>query len=192
MSVSGTIIVGEFPAGNPGSVGEPLGLWNAQATLTGDASGGFVNANFEPQNPTTTPALPDHRLRYLYFVDGVRATASTAGNAMAIVIMHMERSNSGLANPFAHRRAVQTIADGTGLFIPSRPLLDPQLTRMPLYWRPQELLAENILLQLFWENNVLAATYRFDCYGRYYDLAVVGQRGFGRLISPAAVSQFEG
>lgn len=192
MSVSGTIIVGEFPAGNPGSVGEPLGLWNAQATLTGDATGGFVNANFEPQNPTTTPLLADHRRRYLYFVDGVRATGSVAGAAMAIVIMHMERSNSAISNPFAHRRVVQTLDDGTGIFVPTRPLIDPGMSRMPIYWRPQELLAENILLQLFWENNVAAATYRFDCYGRYYDVAVLGTRMFGRLIAPAAISQFEG
>jgi len=153
-------------------VGEPLGLWLGHASQTGDASGGNVEVSFRPQNPADTPTLDDQRRQYVYFVDGIQMSANGApGNVFARIIMHMARSNVTFTPPFSHIRASPTIDDGLAL----------------------ELATGNaIIVQLGYENNVLARVYRSAAYGRYYDRQLLGNRAFGRLVMPAAISQFEG
>lgn len=193
MSVTANIIAGNFPYGNPGSLGEPLGLWVGTATVVGDASGGFVSVTFEPQNPTTTPTLADQRREYVYFIDGVRITSSVTGNFTIIIFMHMARSNSALVTPFTHTRTLPDLADGVGTFRPNGSLMEERMTRTPIFWDTQELATGgNGLVQLIAENNVLVANYRFEAYGRYYQRGVLSNRAFGRLVSPPAMSQFEG
>lgn len=192
MSVIVAINVGEFPKGNPGSLGEPLGIWNAQAAITGDASGGFVALQLRPQNPISTPGAADHRRQYAYFVDGVHLTSEAAMNHSVSIFMHMERSNNALANPFSYVRVRPAIDDGRGIFIAGGPLFEEQVSRMAVWWEAQELIAEEFIMQLIWETNVDLDSYRGEAYGRYYDRQIVGNRGFGRLIAPPAISQFEG
>ena len=113
MSVSARIVAGNFPYGNPGSVGEPLGVWLAHGVITGDATGGTAELRFVPQNPTDTPTLQDQRREYVYFVDGMRATADgDPGNWSSRIVMHMARSNSTFTPPFEHIRHGTTITDG--------------------------------------------------------------------------------
>lgn len=192
MTISVFIIAGNFPYGNPGSLGEPLGLWVGEADVTGDASGGFIEVAFEPQNPTETPLLPDQRRQYVYFVDGVSMQAnSDPGNFWVSIDMHMARSNIALAERFRYRVAVDTLAAG-GSFVPSRPMLDSHVPRIPIFWDPQELAAgSDIIVNLRAEVNTLATIYNMRAYGRYYDRQVLSNRAFGRLISPVAISQFE-
>jgi len=42
-------------------------------------------------------------------------------------------------------------------------------------------------LQLNVDNNES----EFSCYGPYYDRQILANRGFGRLVSPPAISQFD-
>lgn len=193
MTIDVIIVAGNFPYGNPGSLGEPLGLWNAQAAIVGDASGGFVRATFVPQNPTTTPTLADQRLQYVYFVDGVRITGGEeVGNFGLAIRTHFARANQALSTPFSIEVARDGIATAN-VFAPSGDLFSAYMSRIPIFWDTQELRSGTVfIVQLAAQTNVLAANYRMDAYGRYYDRAVVGNRAFGRLVSPEAVSQFQG
>lgn len=193
MSIVGRVVVGNFPYGNPGSLGEPLGIWTGEQDLTGDASGGFVVASFIPQNPTDTPTLPDQRRQYVYFVDGVGISANTdPGNLGVDIFAHWARSNSALTNRFTHQLHRDAITDGS-TFAPSGPLMQDYMRRTPIFWDTQELAANSdIIVTLHAQTNTLATVYQARCYGRYYDRQVLSNRAFGRLISPVAQSQFEG
>jgi len=187
------VVAGNFPYGNPGSVGEPLGLWAGEANVTGDASGGFLSLNIEPQNPLATPTLADQRRQYVYFCDGCMIEATTdPGNLSVSIVMHMARSNTALGDRYQYKVARASLTNGQN-FVPSGPLIEDFVTRTPLFWDSQELAANTrTLVILRAETNTLATVYLLRAYGRYYDRAILGQRGFGRLIAPAAISQFEG
>lgn len=193
MSVQGNIIIAEFPYGNPRSLGEPLGLWLVGAVLTGDATGGTAILSFRARNPTDTPTLPDARRQYVYFCDGIRMSADAdPGNTSAQILMHMARANAAVTPPFTVMHADDPIDDGTR-FTNRDPIVTPQMARMPVFWDTQELAAGNsVVIQLDWENNVNLANYSGEAYGRYYDRQILGNRGFGRLVAPPAISQFEG
>jgi len=190
LSIDVVIIVGVFPYGNPGSLGEPLGLFTGAAAVTGDATGGFVRVRFAPQNPTDTPLLADQRRQYVYFLDGYRITGSVDGVHSVSITCHWARSNSALATPFTHKIARASVDDGINLFY-GPDLMSDRMTRTPIFWDTQELAgAGNGIVDLAAETNTNAANYRFECYGRYYDRQILSNRSFGRLISPSAVSQF--
>ena len=168
-----------------------MGLFLGQGVQTGDGTGGNVEVAFRPQNPTDTPTLADQRLQYIYFVDGVQMSANQdPGNAFARIVLHMARANVAIAPPFQHLQAFDMIDDGLA-FSPTRPPIADHWTRTPVFWDPQELLSgNNNIVQLGYENNVNLAAYTSAVFGRYYGRQVLGNRAFGRLISPAAISQF--
>lgn len=192
MSIAVNIVAGNFGYGNPASLGEPLGLWSGEADVTGDASGGFVQVSFQPQNPTLTPTLIDQRREFCYFIDGAGIQSSVdPGNMSVHVFMHMARSNAALdIRPF-HAISFPALANGQQ-FNPSGDLLTEAIKRMPIFWDTQELASTaqiaNSIMFLQLENNVNLAVSRFRAYGRYYDRQVVTNRSFGRLISPPPVA----
>lgn len=190
------VVLGNIAYGNPASLGEPLGLWTGQALVTGDATGGSVTLIFITQNPTDTPTLNDQRREFCWFIDNVsiRATPADPGNVSCQVLSHFARSNVVLPIPFG--TAVSRTVQGDGLdFIPTGPLLEPQTLRQPLFWDTQELAdasgpTQNLIV-LRAQLNVLANTYAFRAYGRYYDRQVLANRSFGRLIAPPPVAPFD-
>jgi len=194
MSITQDIIVLNVPYGNPGSLGEPLGIWTGRATVTGNATGGDIQVRFSPQNPILTPTLPDQRLQYVWFIDAAGITVGTAGggNQGARLNTHWARPNSALPSPLD----MMVVRDGLfngNLEGASDPLIPAAWQRIPLFWDTQELATGNqVLVHLQVENNVNLVNHTFSAYGRYYDRQILSNRGFGRLISPAAVSQFEG
>lgn len=194
MAIGVTVVVLNVPYGNPGSIGEPLGIWTGKATVVGDASGGSVECRFVPQNPTTTPLLDDQRLQYVWFLDavGIFTAPADAGNISARLQTHWARPNSALVGPLDVAIVLDTIFDGV-LFGPIRNLVPKEWARIPIFWDTQELLTGGLALaQLSVQNNVLANNYTFSVSGRYYDKQILSNRAFGRLISPPAISQFEG
>lgn len=193
MSIANDIVVLQVPYGNPGSLGEPLGIWTGKATVVGDASGGDIETRFVPQNPSTTPTLDDQREQYVWFVDGAGVLAdATPGNVGVRINPHWARSNAALTPPVDYAIVVATLTDGL-VFAAAVPLIRPEWQRIPIFWAPRELAAGNsVLVHLQAQTNTLAVNYTFSVHGRYYDKQILGNRGFGRLISPAAVSQFEG
>lgn len=148
---------------------------------------------FAPQNPTTTPLLDDQRLQYVWFIDAACVFADgPPGNLGARLNTHWARSNSALPNPLDVALTSLTILNGL-LQTPERPLIPDAWQRIPIFWDTQELATGNsVLVQLFAGSNVLGRNYTFSAYGRYYDKQILSNRAFGRLISPVAVSQFEG
>lgn len=192
MSIAARIVIGEFPYGNPASLGEPLGLFNGQALLTGDATGGQVSVSFVCQNPTDTPTLSDHRRRYVYFIDAAAMQANgDQGNVSFQIQCHMARANSVAAAPFFTGQSSPTIFDGLNFF-PSSPLVGPQTTRMPIFWDTQELATnQDIMFTLRAENNVNLTAYSYRVYGRYYDRQLLANRSFGRLVAPPPVAPGE-
>lgn len=196
MVISVRVSIRNIAYGNPASLGEPLGLWTGQALVTGDATGGSVTLIFFPPNPVDSPTLDDERRAYCYFIDNVSIRVSPAdpGNVSCQVFSHFARANVALVAPF--QTAITRPVQGDGLdFIPIGPLLEPQTIRQPLFWDTQELadatqFGQN-LLALRAQNNVLANTYAFRAYGRYYDRQVVANRSFGRLIAPPPVAPFD-
>lgn len=194
MSISNFITVLQVPYGNPGSLGEPLGIWTGRSSVTGDASGGFLQIIFVPQNTVTTPTLDDQRLQYVWFLDaaGIISDAAGAGNMMSRLQTHWARPNSALTNPLDMMKVVDSLSDGQNN-APVEPLVPSAWQRTPIFFDTQELAAGSItLVELQIENNVDLSNNTFSAYGRYYDKQILGNRGFGRLISPPAVSQFEG
>lgn len=190
MSVSGRVVVGEFAYGNPASFGEPLGLWAGQAQLVGDGTGGVVTLVFITQNPVDTPPLDDRRRQYVYFIDNasIRGVGGVTGDMSCQVSMHMARSNAALTPPFFTTKAAAAIADGIDR-LPATPLVDPQTTRMPIFWDTEEFSNnENNLAIMRCETNTAGVFYDFRAYGRYYDRQVLSNRAFGRLISPPPVA----
>ena len=194
MAIAVVVNVGLFPYGNPGAPGEPLGLLGGTVVVTGDASGGTVQVGWVVQNPTTNPTLPDQRLQYIFFVDDMRTTADGNPNDIDIsVFTHFDRPNVALGPPFTHRETSGTNLGAFGLFTNTSPWLDGRTSRMPIFWSPREL-ADNIgnIAEVNFETNTNLASYRAEILGRYYDRQLLSQRGFGRLIAPTALSQFEG
>lgn len=193
MAVAVTIVVLNVPYGNPGSVGEPLGIWTGKAAVVGDASGGSVECRFVPQNPTTTPTLDDQRQQYVWFLDAVGIlTDQDEGNVSARLQTHWARSNTLLGPPLDVAIVLDTIFDGV-VFGPIINLVPKEWSRIPIFWDTQELASGGLALaQLSVQTNTLNTNYTFSVAGRYYDRQVLSNRAFGRLISPVAVSQFEG
>jgi len=193
VSISNDVVVLQVPYGNPGSLGEPLGIWTGRATVTGDATGGDIQLRFVPQNPTTTPLLEDQRLQYVWFLDAAGIlTGGGGGDASVRMQTHWARSNSALPNPLDMVIIRDTLFDGliTG---PIGNLVPDAWQRIPIFWDTQELVAgNNVLVHLQSETNVDLLPYTYSAYGRYYDRQILSNRSFGRLISPPAVSQFEG
>lgn len=195
MTVAVTINVLLTPEGNPGSVGEPLGHLVGTVVVVGDASGGFLQVGWVVQNPTNNPTLPDQRLGNLFFIDDVRTTVNqNPGNADLNIFTHGDRPNVALGPPFTHREVNDFIVGANGVFSNAGPWLPNGATsRLPIFWNPREL-ADNIgnIAEVNFQTNVDLASYRVEIFGRYYDKSVLSNRAYGRLISPVALSQFEG
>ena len=193
MALAADVVVLQVPYGNPGSLGEPLGLWTGRALVVGDGSGGDVELRFLPQNPGTTPTLPDQRLQYVWFLDGAGIHADlTPGNVSVGLATHWARSNSALDSPLSMVVVRDTQTDGLR-FAPIDDLVPEAWKRVPIFWDTQELVSgSSVLVHLQAQTNTNTANYTFSAYGRYYDKQILSNRSFGRLISPPAVSQFEG
>jgi len=191
VSIEVDVVVLNQPYGNPGSLGEPLGLWTGRATVTGDASGGDIQLRFVPQNPTDTPTLPDQRRQFVWFIDaaGILA-AGVSGNMSARIQTHWARPNAALPNPLDMAKSNGPLFDGL-LTVPSEPLIPAAWQRIPIFWDTQGLVADNnVLVHLQVQTNTDLASYTFSAYGRYYDRQILANRAFSRLVSPSAVSQF--
>jgi len=193
MPITTDVVVLNQPYGNPGSLGEPLGIWSGRATIVGDASGGDIQLRFQPQNPALTPTLDDQRLQYVWFVDGANITANGTPGALGCkIVAHWARSNAAISPAGEVQWADLSRFDGLH-FTSIRTLVPPGWERMPIFWDTQELTVGNsTIVHLQAETNTNTVTYNFAAYGRYYDKQILSNRGFGRLISPPAVSQFEG
>ena len=188
-----TVVVLNAPYGNPGSFGEPLGHFSGMAPIGGDASAGFTRVTFVPQNPTTTPTLPDHRRQYVWFLDGATVhDGSTSPNDIGVeVFTHWARANQAVAVPAVFQQTVPSRLVA-GQFFPAGILLPTAISRLPIFWGPQELAGtSNAIVRITLETNVNNNESEFSCYGRYYDRQILSNRGFGRLVAPPAISQFE-
>jgi len=193
VTISVQIIVLEQPYGNPGSIGEPLGIWSGAVDVAGDAGGGFVVIQFQPRNPTTTPTLPDARREFVYFCDGATmlVLGSITPDDMRVEYQtHWARANVVLATPSQHILNSNPL-NIASQFAPNQPIYDSYISRFPMFWDAQELgLANNDLVVCRFESNDLLSNFRARCWGRYYDRQILANRAFGRLISPPAISQF--
>ncbi len=192
MSVTDNVQIVQQAYGNPGSLGEPLGLWLGEAQLTGDATGGFVALAFEPQLPPRTPI--DARRQFVYFTDGVDLQVlapEDAGNVSCEYFAHWARANAALNFRF-HPRMASRLTLVNGVWSPATPLYEEFIHRFPQFWDTHELGDSPLhaLVNFRVENNINLRVYDFRAYGRYYDKQILGNRGFGRLIAPAAISQF--
>lgn len=183
----------EQPYGNPGSLGEPLGIWSGAADVAGDATGGFVSISFEPRNPVLTPTLDDARRQYVYFADGVSIVVPSSldvGFMSASYETHWARANVAITLGSRWIMSAQSINIGntrTSL----QPLHAPEISRFPMYWDPQDLDGvENRMVTLRIQTNDILALYQGKAWGRYYDRQILANRAFSRLVSPAAISQF--
>ena len=182
------------PYGNPGSFGEPLGIFSGVASVAGDATGGHSSVTFVPQNPTTTPTLEDQRRAYVFFLDGatIHDGPATPVSMSAEVFTHWARPNVAIAIPAQYNR-IAGVTIAAGQFKPTFPLIELQVSRLPIFWDSQELAGTaNQIVRLILGNNINSNEAEFSCYGRYYDKQVLSNRAFGRLIAPEAVSQFSG
>jgi len=194
MTIAVDIVILEQPYGNPGSLGEPLGLWYGEANVQGDGTGGFVAVQFVPRNAQTTPTLPDARRQYVYFCDGALATSFgtvSPGDISVQYGTHWARANASLTERFRHIFAAQVLQISTS-FIPRTPIFQAYVSRLPMFWTDRELILGSLidLVTIRYETNDALNIYNARCYGRYYDKQILANRAFGRLVSPPAISQF--
>jgi len=192
VAIAVTVIVLNQPYGNPGSLGEPLGIWSGVAIVGGDATGGGVTVTFEPQNPTTTPTLDDHRRQYVWFLDSCTHHEGPGDPGIGLVEIrpHWARPNFAIANPPVYSVSYDMLSVQSQRH-PVAVRLEPAISRLPIFWDTQELAGtSNALLTMRVSTNVNNNEAEYSCYGRYYDRQILSNRGFGRLIAPPAVSQF--
>jgi len=194
VSIGVEIVVLEQPYGNPGSLGEPLGLWMGTAVIAGDMSGGAVELGWVPQNPLITPLLSDKRREHVYFCDGgsMQTLGSTSpGEHVVSYETHWAPANVALPQQFAYRFIGSTITQGT-VHQPREPIYADYVARMPIFWEASQLglISQSKLATMTWEVNNVANSYRALIYGRYYDRQILANRAFSRLVSPPAVSQW--
>ena len=194
MSIAVTIVVLEQPYGNPGSLGEPLGIFMGEVNIAGDGSGGFVEVRWVPQNILDTPPLPDKRLEHVYFVDGGAMQTLGAVSSGVFVVSyetHWARANVAIVNRFAHRFAARPQLENA-ITTPLDPIYADYVSRFPIFWERSELGLGSLteMSTMRWEANTIAQTFTARIYGRFYDRQVLANRAFGRLISPPAISQF--
>jgi len=158
----------------------------------GDATGGFTRVTFVPQNPTTTPTLDDQRRQYVWFLDGatVHDGSGAPSDIVVEVFTHWARANAALAVPAVYQ-INSSSQSAAGNFFPRILLLPDVISRLPIFWDTQELAGtNNQIVRITLEANIDNNESEFSCYGRYYDRQILANRGFGRLISPPAISQF--
>jgi len=167
-------------------------VFSGVAPVGGDATGGFTRVTFVPQNPATTPTLPDQRRQYVWFLDGatVHGGPGDFGQIRFQVFTHWARPNAALAMP-PLIDVIQARGDIGFQKAPARPPLPTAVSRLPIFWDTQELAASNNqIISITVQSNVNNDELEFSCYGRYYDRQILANRSFSRLISPAAISQF--
>jgi len=193
LTIDVRVVLLNQPYGNPGSLGEPLGIFSGAAAIGGDATGGFTRVTFVPQNPTETPTLPDHRRQYVWFLDGVTVHdgPTTPSSMVFEVFTHWARANVALAVPAVYQ-IVKVSGGAAGQFFPNGEVLTPAISRLPIFWDTQELAGtNNQIVRITLQNNINNNESEFSCYGRYYDRQLLANRGFGRSVQPPAISQFE-
>ena len=195
MTIDLVVVVLNQPYGNPGSLGEPLGVFSGAAPVGGDATGGFTRVTFVPQNPTDTPTLPDQRRQYVWFLDGASIHGGPGDPSIYAVevFTHWARANAALAVPAVYQKAMDTFA-AAAQHMPREQMIPAAVSRLPIFWDTQELAGSlalaNAICRLTIVNNVNNDESEFSCYGRYYDRQILANRGFGRLVQPPAISQF--
>ena len=64
MAIQATVALLEQPYGNPGSLGEPLGLWSGDANVLGDATGGDIAAYLECRSPEYNECECDFKMMW--------------------------------------------------------------------------------------------------------------------------------
>lgn len=193
MAIDVNVVVLEQPYGNPGSFGEPLGIYSGAADLAGDATGGTIQLAFVPRNPFTTAGLPDARREFVYFTDGVSLRILDSigpGSIRAEYRTHWARANAAIGNNSRHIIS-STPINIDGEWTSRDPLYHDYIARFPQFWSSDNLGGQDIDLVFFRiEINENGATYELRCWGRYYDKQILANRAFGRLIQPPAITQF--
>jgi len=167
-------------------------MWVGVAGVAGDATAGFTRVTFVPQNPATTPTLDDHRRVYMWMLDGVSINDGAVDPlSCSVEIFNHWASPGGFAAAGVWYQKTVDMSETGGQFKPLTSLVDPEVARMPIFWdnaaipfTPAEIV--RLTLQRNTDNN--EAT--FIAWGRYYDRQVLANRAFGRLVQPAAISQF--
>lgn len=173
MSVQGFVNVGEFPAGVPARLGDPLGRIGGEAALTGDATGNTANLHF------TIPA--GHERRFIYVVDWVHATCGgDAGNLRIDVLNHASLANVTLSNT---RSTIAPSATSTGSFGIEAHLMGPWLRAHPIWWDRDfgGTDSERAFLTLAFTTNVDLAAYAFRMGGRFFDARILASKDFHRI-----------
>lgn len=178
MTIAVFAAIAELPAGVPGRIGDPLGVFGGESNVLGDATGGSLTLAF------MVPNFPNPlELARVYVIDWVSAEADDLvdfGALRVAVVHHHELANVTLDNTRTHI----VPADLTAVVrVAQTADLQRWLSAMPVWWRRDlgGTDGERMFVRLSVGVNNLGQTIRFRVGGRYYDARVLATRDFWGL-----------
>ena len=159
-----------------GDARDPIGVWGGRNIITGDATGDFVSTVF------FVPA--ERKAAYVYFCYGAQVS-KLGGVAARNPIKCRLLTNWPNMDPitgvqgFATHKVV--LMEGSASFVPPEygpagDLLNNFDRFIPLF-DPRPIGLDMNIVELTYENNVLADLYSFETYGYFYDRAVMDAPG---------------
>lgn len=179
MAISTSVNVVQTALWPQGDARDPLGVWGSRIAITGDASGGSIKVQHS--------AAADRRRAYVYtcyHVIGVQLTGSITANTFwktRLLTNWPDISpETGIVGFSTFSAAV---LQGTAGFTAPEfgpgmgtPALNP-LDRFILLFDPRSSSGALPLVETEWGENVDLATYVFETYGYFWDLAVMQAPG---------------
>ena len=176
MSITEQSAIVQTAIFTPRDVRDPLGVWGGRNGITGDASGEFIKTQF------FVTAL--EKASYVYTCYSAHVSKLTGAIVRGPIQVRL-LSNWPNIDPQAGVQAYSTantqISEGSASFpspitTPEDILIGPNDRFIPLF-DPRPIGGNMFIVEMTFEDNVLADTYAFECYGYFWDRTVMDTPG---------------
>lgn len=178
MAITTSVDIITAPIFRPRDLRDPLGVWAGRLGVTGDASGGGILVNFTV--PESNAGKHVHTF-YSFNAGQLTGIAEATGTSVRLI------TNWPNSDPVAGVQGYDVMFMGVdrtqdnnvGQFSAPTNTMNPydSIHRfMPLY-DPRPSAGQITIVELQRNDNTLAATYVFQCYGYYWDRQVMDTPG---------------
>ncbi len=177
MSITEQAAIEQSAIFTPRDLRDPLGIWGGRHGITGDATADFVKTQF------FVPAA--EKSSYIYTCYSAQIGKLTGAGVARGPMQCRLLTNWPNIDPQAGVQAYSTlntrIAEGSGSFPapymgPLGFLIGPNDRFLPLF-DPRPIGGNMFIVELIYEENVNTETYGFECYGYFWDRAVLDTPG---------------
>lgn len=177
MAITTTVAPIESALWPQGDIRDPLGIWGARVGVTGDASGGPIQATVR-----VDPGLRSAYVYTCYSVSQVKLTGTASAANCKVRLLTNWPNVDPQAGVQAYSEAIGFIWLGSGAWtgqisVPPRAILRPQHRFILLFDpRPSPTTGLNIV-EFQTAENEDTATYVFEAYGYFWDRSVLNAPG---------------